>query len=645
MTSEAVETELLLSYQQSDAGSRAGLFPAFLSNLKSLSRGGEVEEAAAWARRAVSLDLDYSSLVSLKKLLAVGHSAQRKKAVRLAVLGGPTTIQLVELLRIFLEGAGVAADIYEAEYGLFRQEVLTPGSGLDRFQPQIVFVATSSRDVARFPDAAMSDGGVEQLAQDELADWLRLWEVVHSRWGASVIQNSFDISPWRVMGHFSLRHKASRESFLEQMNHRFAANAPPYVAFHDIGSLTLEYGAREWFDPRFYLEAKMPCGPQCLVPYAHSVASIVMAISGKSRKVLVLDLDNTLWGGVVGDVGVEGIQLGQGSGEGEAFLQFQQYAKSLRERGILLAVCSKNEDHFARQPFEQRPDMVLKLSDFSCFLANWRNKADNLREIAERLELGIDSFVFADDNPAERALVRRLVPEVAVPDMPPDPAGYVQAVARHRFFETVSWTKEDASRAQYYELNARRKEIAAEATDLDSFLASLDMKARVEPVNRLNIERVTQLVNKSNQFNLTTRRRTVAEVDAIGSNPDWITLTISLNDKLGDNGLISILFSRKEGNTHVIDTWVMSCRVLQRGVEQLALNELVARCRAHGCSELKGVYIPTERNGMVRELLSSLGFAAAGNDGDTTLWTLSVRDQYSPWSTHIQVEKPDGQPS
>jgi len=306
----------------------------------------------------------------------------------------------------------------------------------------------------------------------------------------------------------------------------------------------------------------------------------------------------------------------------------------------LLAVCSKNDDQVARQPFEQRDDMILKLKDISCFIANWNNKADNLREIARRLDLGLDSFVFVDDNPAERALVRRFLPEVAVPDLPEDPAGYVPSLAKHRYFETVSWTAEDANRAQYYARNAERSSMAAQFEDLDSFLASLEMRATVQPVSRINIERVTQLVNKSNQFNLTTRRRTLAEIDEIARRADFHTLTISLRDRLGDNGLISILFLHQtDDRTLEIDTWLMSCRVLQRTVEQLALNEIVRICRNQGCALLQGAYMPTGRNGMVQDHYSKLGFEPAGTAGTTTLWSLRADESYSPRTTHIQVER------
>jgi FkbH-like protein len=319
------------------------------------------------------------------------------------------------------------------------------------------------------------------------------------------------------------------------------------------------------------------------------------------------------------------VRLGQGSGEGEAFLAFQRYAKELQQRGVILAVCSKNDDEKAREPFEKREDMILKLSDISCFVANWDNKADNIRAIADRLDLKADSFVFADDNPAERALVRRLAPEVAVPDMPEDPAGYVQALAAHRYFETVSFTREDSARSRYYTENAQRREMAARSSDISSFLASLSMRMTVAPISELNIERATQLVNKSNQFNLTTRRYTLAQVREMAEGPEWRTLTFSLRDSLGDNGLISVLLLQKRGQALVVDTWVMSCRVLKRGVEFFTRNEIVALARQEGCSQILGTYIPTAKNGMVQNHFPELGFAAVGSDGEQTFWSLAIQ--------------------
>lgn len=636
---EPTSDTIIDTYLQSDAGPRRDLFRSFVRALKAAS-GGEPETVRALAVRAVSPDLDYTSLQRLGRVIrgldAKVHGG--KAGPRIAILGGPTTTQLTELVEVFLADLNPRPVIYEAEYGLFRQEILTPGSELDRFQPDIVFIATGARDVTcALPPHAPPDAVAADVTR-EVEGYASLWDLVQSRWHAMVIQNLFDVPPWDVMGHHAVRLPAARQRVIQQLNVRFAESAPEHVVLHDLPAVVVESGSQEWFDPRYYHEAKMPCGPECLVPYAHSVASLTKAMLGRSRKVLVLDLDNTMWGGVIGDVGLEEIQVGQGSGEGEAFLHLQAYARDLKDRGIILAVCSKNDDPVAREPFERRPDMILKLSDFACFVANWNNKADNLRQIAERLDLGLDSFVFIDDNPAERAVVRRFAPEVAVPDLPEDPAGYVEAVARHRFFETVAWTTEDADRASYYAQNAQRAEQREQATDLNAFLQSIDMRASVRPVTDVNIKRVTQLVNKSNQFNLTTVRRTLAEINQIAGSPEWWTVTVSLADSLGDNGLISVLFLERQDRVMNIDTWLMSCRVLQRGVEQYVLNWLVAKAQEAGCAEIRGTYVPTDRNGMVEDHYDKLGFSRCGEENGTTEWTLAVDDAFEPLLTFIREE-------
>jgi FkbH-like protein len=635
-------TDAICAYLQADVAARASGFDPFLDALTSLAEDDE-DEARSWGRRAVSPLLDYSSLLELRRFVLPAKAARGStKALRLAILGGPTTNQLRRLIELFLAGEGIEVEIHEADYGLFRQEILTPGSGLDAFRPEIVFLATSARDVGRVPLIDMDEEAVCRMAAAEVADWVRLWETVHGKWNAAVLQNNFEIMPGGALGHYALRHAAARQNYLERLNRLLVQSAPSYVVFHDLRGLAAEAGARAWFDPRFYLEFKMPCGSECLATYGHSVACLVRAIVGRSKKVVVLDLDNTLWGGEVGDLGPGGIRLGQGSGEGEAFLDFQRYLKELRDRGVLLAVCSKNDEDKAREPFEQRADMILKLSDISCFVANWENKADNLRSIARRLDLKLDSFVFVDDRPAERAVVRRLLPEVAVPDLPADPSGYIQALAMHRYTETVAFTREDLSRAQYYAENARREELASRFSDIRSFLASLGMRMKVEPVNALNIERATQLINKSNQFNLTTRRYTLAQMHEMAAAGDWRTLTFSLRDNLGDNGLIGVVLLRKAEKSLIVDTWVMSCRVLQRGVEQFARNELVELARKEGCDRIVGTYIPTAKNALVKDHFASLGFEPLGAEGEQTSWSLSIHDLVEPLAHYIERDAAHG---
>ena len=392
------------------------------------------------------------------------------------------------------------------------------------------------------------------------------------------------------------------------------------------------WGRWLWDDTRFFHHAKLPCDPEFLVDYAHSVASLVGAQLGLAKKCLVLDLDNTLWGGVIGDDGLDGIRLGQGTPEGEAFVEFQAYAKSLRDRGILLAVCSKNNEATALEVFDRHTEMVLRRGDISCFVANWDDKATNLRRIAKALNIGIDSLVFADDNPAERAIVRQLAPEVAVPELSDDVTTYVRTLEQHRYFQVLSVAAEDLKRTEFYQADALRRDVqAAAGGDLDTFLRSLEMVAQIGPVTPMSLERSAQLIQRSNQFNLTTRRRSVAELTALLPDGDWITRTISLADRFGDNGLISVIIARVDGEALDIDTWLMSCRVLRRGVEPFVLNDLARVAQGRGLKKIRGAYVPTPKNQLVRDHYAGLGFAPAGQtaaDG-TTLWELSLGDGWS----------------
>ena len=409
------------------------------------------------------------------------------------------------------------------------------------------------------------------------------------------------------------------------------------MTIHDVDHLAAALGRWQWGDERFYHHAKLPCSPEHLVDYAHSLASLILAHLGLGKKCLALDLDNTLWGGVIGDDGLGGIRLGQGDPEGEAFLAFQRYVKGLRQRGVILAVCSKNADAIAREVFEKHPEMALRLDDISCFVANWDDKATNLARIAHELNIGMNSLVFVDDNPAERSIVRRLCPEVAVPEMPADPAYYVQALDRHRYFQALTVSSEDLQRTDFYRASTSRQLFETAAVDLNSFLRSLTLVARIEPIGVVSLERSAQLINRSNQFNLTTRRRSNGELLSLMADPDWLTRTVSLVDRFGDNGLISVLLAKVERDSLVIDTWVMSCRVLKRGVEQLLLNHLVSCARERGLTRVLGEFRPTPKNALVRDHYSALGFIqVGGDDSGHTHWELNVDETLQPLSHFIR---------
>ena len=358
--------------------------------------------------------------------------------------------------------------------------------------------------------------------------------------------------------------------------------------------------------------------------YGELTLRVIAARRGRSAKSLVLDLDNTLWGGVIGDDGLGGIVLGQGSAEGEAFLQFQRYAKALAQRGVILAVCSKNDEANAREAFEKHPEMVLRETDIAAFIANWDDKATNLRRIAAELNIGLDSLVFVDDNPFERNIVRRELPEVQVPELPEDPSLFDITISDAGYFEALEITNEDLTRGASYQVTRalRRGDVAT--SDLDGYLASLEMQLLWRRFNQNSLKRLTQLINKTNQFNLTTRRYTEAQIAAIMEDPDAVALYLRLVDRYADHGIIGVLIGQRCADGALeMDSWLMSCRVLGRGVESAILSVLIDQARHRGDRAIVGRYRPTPKNGMVRDLYSRLGFDLVGlEDGGETVWTL-----------------------
>jgi FkbH-like protein len=627
------------------ARGRSDALRALLVALRHALEAGDVAGVAAVLRRVVSPALDYTTAQSLCRL----HAAIKKSGIplgpktRLAVLGSVTTKQLVALIELHLFAAGVDADVYEADYGVFRQEILDPQSALYQFQPQIVFLATTWRDLARRPKLNDSREELARLVEAEQAEWRSLWETLQARIGCQVIQNNFVLPPVRSFGNHELRHPGSVNRYLSATNQHLLDTAPPFVTIHDVDNLASLCGRWSWSDPRFVHQAKMPCAPEYLVDYAHSVASLVGAQLGLAKKCLVLDLDNTLWGGVIGDDGLEGIRLGQGDPEGEAFLAFQEYVKGLERRGVILAVCSKNEEATAREVFEKHSEMVVRSNDISCFVANWDDKATNLRTIARTLNIGLDSLVFVDDNPAERAIVRRLVPDVAVPELPEDVTAYPQVIEQHRYFQLISVGTEDFQRTEYYQSDSLRKSAEASGGDMEAYLCSLEMVARVGPIEAATLERSAQLIQRSNQFNLTTRRRSASEVLALLNDSSWITRVVSLADRFGDNGLISVLLARVSAGVMEIDTWLMSCRVLKRGVEEFLMNHVSRLALAEGIGMIRGEFIPTPKNALVRDHYAGLGFTRVRTDPDgRTRWERQLDAGWQPLTTLIAEMPADG---
>jgi FkbH-like protein len=616
--------------------------PDLIPQIKVDLKAGNVEALAKDFPRLIGPGLDYTTANLLHRQLGQlrRQIEFKERRTKVALLGSFTTKPLADLLDLFLSAGRLRLDLYEADYGTFRQEILDADSGLHRFQPEFLILATTWRDLGRRPDVSDDRRAVEQKVKSEVADWKSLWRATRGL-GCQIIQNNFDAPPWRLLGNLESRHPASFSRFIEMANHEMQDAAPPYVTIHDIDYLAAAWGRWQWGDERYFFHAKLPCAPVHLVDYAHSLASLIFAQLGLGKKCLVLDLDNTLWGGVIGDDGLGGIRIGQGDPESEAFAAFQRYVLGLQRRGVILAVCSKNTESIAREVFERHPEMALRLDDISCFVANWDDKATNLGRIAERLNIGLDSLVFVDDNPAERSIIRRLRPEVAVPEMPEDPAYFVSALERHRYFQATAISSEDLERTGFYRAAQARQAVESTAEDLEGFLRSLELVGRIAPISAATLERSVQLIHRSNQFNVTTRRHGAAEVQAMMDSPAWLALSVSLKDRFGDNGLIAVLLAQADAaaRTLFIDTWLMSCRVLKRGVEQYMLNRLVELAEVRELDRLVATYIPTAKNGLVRNLFADLGFTCIDrqNDGQTR-WELPLGAPWQPL-THFITEQ------
>jgi FkbH-like protein len=393
----------------------------------------------------------------------------------------------------------------------------------------------------------------------------------------------------------------------------------------DVAPLASTVGLSDWHSPRDWHLAKIPFSDVFLPLYADYVSRLIAALRGKSRRCLVFDLDNTIWGGVIGDDQLDSIQVAPGDATGEAYRDVQQWILGLRKRGIVLAVCSKNEDNIARLPFREHPEMLLRESDIAVFQANWKDKPSNINAIAEELSFGLDAMVFLDDNPAERASVRQALPEVAVPELPGDPALYARTLAAAGYFEAVVFSEEDAIRAASYRDNARRVSLQKQIADIESYLKSLEMEITFQPFNPTARQRITQLINKSNQFNLTTKRYTEAQVAEFEHDLACFTVQVRLSDIFGDNGIISVIICRQSlPGEWDIDTWVMSCRVLGRRIENMVFDNILNHAKKYGIQKLRGMYIPTDRNKLVAEHYSKLGFTRIRDENGRTIYEFDV---------------------
>lgn len=527
---------------------------------------------------------------------------------KVAVLGSASIQYFVKLLRYLLHRDGLDCAIYEGEYDGINMDVFCPNSALYYFGPEYVILLPHENDIRETPPLLSTDEKINAYLSSEVAYFQNIWSTLHTIEGVKVLQSNFVIPPLKSLGNLEYQLSSSRCTFLRRLNETLVQKAPPYVTVVDTDSLSADIGKYNWFDYSAYFLNKAPVRLDFMPEYAMRFARQITALRGNTRKCLVLDLDNTLWGGVVGDDGWNGILLDPNDAVGEAYRFFQRYVLSLRERGVILAVCSKNDEEIAKEPFLKNENMFLHLDHIACFVANWEDKVGNLQRIAQELNIGMDSFVFFDDNPAERELVRRYLPEVHVVEVPEDPAYYALQLEKECPFEWLQITKEDLSRANSYRENQERGALLENFVDYDTYLAALEMTGAVKELDENTIGRFVQLINKSNQFNLRTIRYTEEDAAQMMREENTRCLYARLSDKFSEYGIISCVILKKEEHICFIDTWVMSCRVLKRGVEKMVFDAILRCAIQMGCDEIQAEYIKTKKNTMVENFCESLGF-------------------------------------
>jgi FkbH-like protein len=548
------------------------------------------------------------------------------KDLRLALLATSTVDHFIDILKFWLAKQGFRVEIFSSPFNTIHQTVLDPTSDFYNFAPEFVWIFNNYRDVKLSVPFGASPNECDAAIDIILKEFVELWDVIQKQSSCHILQNNFDLPNYRVFGNLEGSVGWSQINLLRKLNLSLALSSRPGVTIFDMDYLSSLFGKNNWHDARYWHYSKHAFSFDASGLVASQAGSIIVAGKGSAKKCLILDLDNTLWGGVIGDDGISGIQLGHGA-EGEAFLEFQKYLLALKKRGILLSICSKNEEDIARDVFLNHPNMLIQLDDIAMFKANWKNKPDNIRDIAATLNIGLDSLVFIDDNPFERQLVQKILPEVTVIDLPEDPTLFIGAIERGAFFESLAFSNEDSNRNELYKQNTIRSEHQKQFVNLNEFLSDLNMESEVGQVNEQNLSRFAQLINKSNQFHLTTTRYTEAEVKSMINDKMTIVRYFCLKDRFGDNGLISALIIKLQPELFYIDTWVMSCRVFSRGMEEFICSEIISMAKWAKTKFIRGKYIPSKKNKLVSSLYGRLGFKLAKTEADGTLyWELDMKE-------------------
>jgi FkbH-like protein len=566
---------------------------------------------------------------------------------KIAILCGSTANEIKDMLELFLLNSGIRPEFYMSEYNKYWEDVMFDEPELKEFAPDLIYIHTTSRNITDWPTVRDSREDVDDMLRATYGRFEQMWDKAADAYSCPVIQNNFEQPFYRLMGNRDASDIHGRLNFVSRLNAMMYEYAESHRNFyvHDINYIASCYGIQEWANPFYWYMYKYAMDLKAVPEFAYDLHNMIKSIYGKNKKAFVLDLDNTLWGGVIGDDGADGIEIGHETAKAEMFTEFQQYLKAHKDLGIMLNIDSKNYEEVALEGLN-RPDSTLKPEDFLVIKANWDPKDINLKQIAEEINIGQDSLVFVDDNPAERHIIESQVSGVAVPELE-GPDTYIKILDRSGFFEVTEFSDDDLKRNSMYKANVERAKQQASFADYGEYLKSLEMKAEIRPFDDMYMSRITQLTNKTNQFNLTTRRCTQAEIESIVADDNYITLYGKLEDRFGDNGVVTVVFghigSEDEDagqSLFHIDLWLMSCRVLKRDMEKAMLDALVRKCRERGIDEIIGYYYPTAKNKMVKEFYGEMGFEKVSEDEEeNSVWKMDITDNYEEQNKYITIEE------
>lgn len=556
---------------------------------------------------------------------------------KIAVLGGSTTTSIIQTLELFLLNYGVKAIFYESEYGKYYEDAMFYNPELEKFNPDLIYMYTTNRNIISYPTLTDSVETVSRLVEEHVSKFKGMWDHISDVYGCPIIQNNFEMPLFRLLGNKDSSDIHGAVNYLSRINAEFYKYAQEHNDFFicDINYISADYGLKEWSNPFYWHMYKYAMNVNAIPLLSFNVANIIKSIFGKNKKGFVLDLDNTLWGGVIGDDGVDNIKIGLETSAGQVYSEFQTYIKALKQLGVVLNIDSKNNEENALAGLKH-PDSILKLDDFICIKANWEPKDRNFQEIASELNLGADSLVFIDDNPAERYIIEKNIPEVSCPEIG-ESHQYIINIDRNGYFETTYLSEDDLKRNKMYQENTKRANALAKFSDYGDYLNSLEMKAVIKPFESIYMSRIAQLTNKSNQFNLTTKRYSQGEIEYIANDNEYLTLYGKLEDKFGDNGVVALCIGHLIDGICHIDLWLMSCRVLKRTMESAMLDCFVKRCRDRGIFEIRGYYYPTEKNIMVKNFYGDMGFNQIKEDDSGSIWSLDISGNYNNKNKYIYI--------